>query len=300
MKTYVMEIKVTAKSSISHNGGEINGITAQLRREKFVDEKGSVFEIPVISGNSIRGKMRDIYAFDVLTKENGDRLKLSADDFNLMFSGGSLESTGSKLIDIEKVKKLRADLPGLSIFGCSVGNVILPGKLQIGKMLPICKESEHLIPDNFKDGVEIKSIWDLCQREMYTRKDDQKDENLNVFLSDEAKEGEKAIVQMQYYIETIAAGTVFYWKVCLTDTNDIETGAFLDILQKFSDTPYVLGGNGRIGFGDIGIEIIFTKTVNSDLELDDDFVKYVSTYNDNKKDVSGYFNKNIVEDNLLG
>ena len=54
MKTYILEGIVTALSSISHNGGEKNGIVTQLRREKFVQPNGKVIEVPVISGNSIR------------------------------------------------------------------------------------------------------------------------------------------------------------------------------------------------------------------------------------------------------
>jgi CRISPR/Cas system CSM-associated protein Csm3 (group 7 of RAMP superfamily) len=299
MKTYIIEAKVTALSSISHNGGETNGVVTQLRREKFVQPNGHVVEIPVISGNSTRGKMRDISAVDILTKENGEKIKLDAEAFNLLFSGGSLESEGNKPLNLEKVRQMRKDMPGLSVFGCSIGNIILPGKVQVGKMMPICKENEHMIPDNFKEGLEIKSIWDLCQLEMYTRKDDMKDENYREYLTDAAKEGEKIKSQMQYHTETIAAGTVFYWKICMIDTDDMERGAFLSVLQKFANTPFVLGGNGRVGLGDIKIEILSTNTIDSDVDFkNDDFVQYVETYQSNKKNVSDYFESGGVNELL--
>ena len=50
---------MTALSSITHNGGQSYGITSMLRRERFVQTDGSVEEVPVISGNGIRGMLRD-------------------------------------------------------------------------------------------------------------------------------------------------------------------------------------------------------------------------------------------------
>jgi hypothetical protein len=58
MKTYVFEGVVTALTSISHIG-DSHGVNAKLRREKFVQPDGTVEEIPVISGNSLRGILRD-------------------------------------------------------------------------------------------------------------------------------------------------------------------------------------------------------------------------------------------------
>lgn len=298
MKTYIIESKVVLMSSVTHNGGETHGTITQLRREKFVQPDGTVVQVPVISGNSARGKMRDIAAVDILTKSDESKIKVEVDTHNLLFTGGSLESVGGdKQLNLEKVRQMRSDMPAISIFGCSIGNIILPGKIQIGKMIPICQETLHIIPKNFIQDVEIKSIWDLCQVEMYTRTDDTKNEHYREYLTDEAKQGETIKSQMKYETETIAAGTCFYWKICVIDANDIETGAFLNILKKFVATPYVIGGNGRIGHGDIKIDIISTETINSEVNFkNDDFVKYIETYQSEKKDLSNYFESDKINE----
>ena len=54
---YQYEGVVTALSSISHIG-ETVGVNAKLRREKLVTPNG-IEEVPVISGNSLRGQLRD-------------------------------------------------------------------------------------------------------------------------------------------------------------------------------------------------------------------------------------------------
>jgi len=293
MKTYILEGIVTATSSICHNGGEKNGTVTQFRREKFVQKNGKTIEIPVISGNSIRGKLRDIAAVEILTKNNGVKIKVDADSFNLLFSGGSLESTGDTGVNVEKVRQMRKDMPMLSVLGGSVGNIILPGKVEIGKMIPISKETLHLIPIQFHTAYDElpKSIWEYCQLEMYTRKDDAKDEVKKEFLNVEVSEKKS---QMKYDIETLAAGTKFYWRVCLKDTTDQETGAFLQTLQTWSDMNSQVGGNGRIGHGSLKLEIKETKVIDSELDFkNEDFVTFIDAYKEKKKDVSSYFEKGI-------
>jgi len=292
MKTFVLEGVCTALSSISHNGGERNGTIVQLRREKFVQPKGNVVEIPVVSGNSIRGKIRDLAAIDILTKNDGLKVQVDADNFNLLFSGGSLESTVGKQLDIEKVRKMRKDIPMLSVLGCSIGNVILPGKVDIGKMIPICKQTLHLIPEKFHGTEEIKTIWEYCQVEMNTRKDDTKDENKREFIKKEALTDDLRGGQMMYHTETLVAGTRFYWKICLRDTTDIETGAFLSILQSWSNQSSQVGGNGRVGHGRLKVDLTETSVIDSEMEFtNSDFVTYIDKAKDAKKDVTDYFER---------
>lgn len=296
MKTYILEGTCTALSSISHNGGEKNGTIVQLRREKFVQPKGNVVEIPVISGNSIRGKLRDLAAIDILTKKDGIKVQVDADTFNLLFSGGSLESVGEKNLDIEKVRQLRKDIPMISVLGCSIGNVILPGKVDIGKMIPICKETLHLIPEKFHGTEEIKTIWEYCQVEMSTRKDDTKDENKREFIKPEFLTDELRGGQMMYHIETLVTGTRFYWKVCLRDTTDIETGAFLSTLQSWANQSSQVGGNGRVGHGRLKIELTETSVVDSEMEFtNSDFVTYIDKAKEAKKDVTEFFEKGAAK-----
>lgn len=295
MKTFILEGIVTALSSITHNGGEKNGTVTQLRREKFVQPNGKTMEIPVISGNSIRGKLRDLAAIDILTKSDGVKIKVDADSFNLLFTGGSLESTGGSGIDVEKVRQMRRDMPMLSVLGGSVGNVILPGKVEIGKLIPIAKETLHLLPESVHNAYNDapKSIWEYCQLEMYTRKDDAKDEVKKEFLQEDAKKKERP-VQMMYETETLASGTKFYWRVVLKDTTEEETGAFLQTLHTWADQNSQVGGNGRVGHGALKLEIKETKVLDSDLDFkNDDFVKYIDSYKEKKKDVSNYFEKGV-------
>src|SRR5690606_14632725 len=97
---YLFEGIVTAKSSISHNGGESLGIETKLRREKLVQPDGSVEEVPVLSGNGMRGLLRDRGMLHMCRSlgygepgEDGVPSGLTLSAFYFLFSGGSLTST---------------------------------------------------------------------------------------------------------------------------------------------------------------------------------------------------------------
>src|SRR3990167_9316390 len=96
MKTYLFEGVMTCLTSVSHIG-DSHGVTAKLRREKFITPGGDVEEIPVISGNSLRGILRDRGMLHMLrtlgygvNEETGEVHGLSLAAFYFLFSGGAL------------------------------------------------------------------------------------------------------------------------------------------------------------------------------------------------------------------
>lgn len=272
MKTISLEGVATAITSIIHNGGEQNGIASMLRREKFVQPNGKVKEVPVVSGNSIRGILRDVGMYDMLQKvgygvdkETGEVNGLPLSAFYFLFSGGALSSTGEAGINVDKFRRMKELIPLIGLFGGAIGNAIMPGKLKIGKLIPICKETLHLLPEKYRSD-EVESIWDYCQTEMYTRKDDEKNDKVRDMIDANVRAlltGGKTKLditkastaqQMMYRNESLAAGTKFYWKVTIEDPTDIEFEAFVNALLVFSKAPY-LGGRSSVGHGEISIKM---------------------------------------------
>src|SRR5690606_7055718 len=125
---------------------------------------------------------------------------------------------------------------------------------KIDKLIPICQETFHILPERFITGDEV-SVWDYCQMEAYTRKDDEKDERLRYLIESgqrrqlellaaeertrrgdleldvAADTGQKQ--QMRYHVETLAAGTKFFWSVVLDDVTPLEFDAFCVCLAEF-------------------------------------------------------------------
>jgi hypothetical protein len=284
MHTYTFEGVVTALTSITHNGGDSFGISTKLRRERFVQPDGSVEEVPTISGNGVRGVLRDrgmqhmCKALGYGVEKDGHVSGLSLAAFYFLFSGGSLTSTATDGLDIDKARELAKTIPLVGVFGGAVGNMILPGKLKCGKLIPICAETAHLLPDVYRETART-SVWDYVQEEMFTRRDDEKDEHLRRALAPESRllldnpasrrtalaEGRgEAAQQMMYYVETLPAGTRFFWKITLDDVTDIEYEAFLTTLAEFSRRPY-LGGKSGTGMGEVAVS--FDKWLRIDSRL---------------------------------
>lgn len=278
MHSYIFEGVMTALTSISHIGDSY-GVNAKLRREKIVTSDG-VEEIPVISGNSLRGILRDrgmLHMLHVLgygvNEESGEVSGLSLPAFYFLFSGGALTKDAGRGIDVDEARRWRDAIPLVSLFGGAMGNQILPGQAKIGKAIPICAETAHLIPERFVNGAGERSIWEMVQEEAYTRRDDEKNENLRRLIAPEvrglleakardqrAKSGTKDDVagetgqkqQMRYYVETLAAGTELFWEVTLDDVTPVEFDAFAITLAEFSRFPFI-GGKSGVGHGKVAI-----------------------------------------------
>jgi CRISPR type IV-associated protein Csf2 len=273
---------VTALSSISHIGPDVGGqnVTSYLRREKFVQLDESVEMVPVISGNGMRGLLRDIGMWQMckalgygVNEETGEIVGLSLPAFHFLFSGGTLTGQAGRGLDVAAARCVRELIPLVGLFGGAMGNQIMEGKLKVGKLIPICRETAHLLPEWCRPA-EPQSVYDMIQQEAFTRKDDEKNERLRQLIAPEvralleASAAEKAAKrgtaeerpdretgqhqQMRYYVETLAAGTRFFWELALEDVTDIEYDAFWATLSAFAQRPYI-GGKAGTGHGKVSI-----------------------------------------------
>lgn len=285
METLVFQGTVTALSSVAH-GGDKKGITTLFNREKIQMPDGSIEEIALITGNSVRGTMRDVsmlHLLGFLGYDTHDGLKLDLETYYFLLSGGALDSKGKRGIDIDLAREWRELLPPIALLGSACGNQTLPGKLEVGKLYPICEETRHLLPENIvPEGKHINSIWDLMQREGYTRMDDAKDDRVRNLLAapdrrqlearvkgerDKARAGELradkpgAKQQMRYFIETLCAGTDFFCEFVLHDPTDVEFDAFAVMVTEWQARSR-LGGCAGKGLGRFALH--FNKWIKLD------------------------------------
>lgn len=262
MKTLIMEGVVRAKTQISHNGGEINGNIAAFRRMKVIQDDGRTVEVPVVSGNSVRGGLRDIGAkkmLDLLGEDNKPHA-VGIDLFQLLFSGGNL--TDKKIDgDIDYFKKMRHNMPHIGLFGGAWGNSILAGKMKINPLIPIAKETSHILPKAYQ-GFDLPSCYAYLQMEMYTRKENSGDAQFEKYLESEENQ-DISTTQMIYHVETLSAGTPLYWKVILEDVTPVEYDFFLSVLESWKNIC-VVGGKSSVGFGQLEIAELNWREITKD------------------------------------
>lgn len=245
MKTEHINGHIIAVTPIHHGGDESTGSRATLRRIKYIVD-GKRIEIPVISGNSIRGVLRRLIMSHMLETlgygkhteegEADDRMK-SMKAYHMLFSGGTLESVeDSGSIDLALRRELRSSLPALSVFGSAIGNQMIEGKMKCGMAVPICTELASFLPGE----TPTNSIYELLTDDFTTRKDDLHGE----------REKDEAAHQMIVNFECFAPGTIFVHKFSLLDCNDVERAVIDKALQLWIARPYI-GGKSSIGYGEV-------------------------------------------------
>lgn len=286
-KNYRYDGVMTALSSVAH-GGETKSTTQVLRAEKVVTPDGKVATVPIYSGNALRGILRDC-GMRFMLRSLGDP-ELSIGALHFLFSGGSLTSKpvagkerakgaakhlgeSVSTIPISDARDLMSAIPLVSVFGGACGSMIMEGKLQVGKAVPLCQESAKLIPSKFHLAT-MPTIWEYLQTEGYTRRDDSKREEMRQLLggddrklldSMQAKSRQKTIdqdadgdvgahQQMRYHVQTYAAGTPFYWWLSLKGATVVEWEAMASCLVEFSQSP-TIGGKGACGHGKVDIKL---------------------------------------------
>ena len=243
---------------------------------------GSVFQtvltkdgrLPIITGNSMRGTLRDCSAIDLL-KTVG--CKVDKEIFNILFSGGNLNGTMKN--DVAKAKAVREKFPNISLFGGGLGDMIMQGKLLAGNLYPLCIETEEMLGEE-ANGISWHSLID--EMEM-TRMDNSKDDRMEKFIENaDAETKAKASTQMRYSVQYMAVGTVFVQDVVFVDCSELEKGAFYAALIEWFNKP-VLGGMSAKGFGifdgDAGAvyernaTVVVNPEINELVEKYHDFVK---------------------------
>lgn len=268
-----IETVFTLLSPLSHIGESI-GPNSYLATQDMLDAKGNPISVFAYSGNALRGMWRDAGAEYMLKKlGSGATLQIPLELFYLFFSGGAIG--GDQSIDIDQARRIRDQIPHLSIFGGGVGNMLLSGKLSVGEALPVCRELAHIIPDYVSGNREL-SARQMTTEISYSRKDDAKDDLLRPYLQDggipqlegpqmallpdpeqeKKKETKEKPQQMRYTMEVFCRGAVLWQETFFRDMNEIELGAFVAAISKWAENP-VLGGQNRIGMGRVKAEMSF-------------------------------------------
>lgn len=230
------EGELVATSSIVH-GGQTLGTVQYLRRERFLLPNGEVENIPVISGNAVRGALRD-HAADIY-HDFLEHRDLTLPQAHLLWSGGSITKARKEPLSGKRLREVREVCPPFALLGGGIAGRVVAGSLSVGKMIPVCKELAHILPGHVTEDKTLPSFWDLTQLEEFSR-----------FPDHEESSDEKTLL-MRYGVESFLPGTRFYWWARLDSRSESETSFFQELLRDFLTEKVVLGGAKSKGFGHI-------------------------------------------------
>jgi hypothetical protein len=278
-----------ALSPITHMMG-VSGNEAIINREKvFFD--GAVHEIPVLSGNALRHKIiRETGALYLVDNLNL-RGKLSIDQANYMFTGGSL-SESSTNDNIPIIAELQTVSPLFRLLGGSLKNQIIGGSLFVGRGLLCCLENQETIQkfvgENYilPEGKLLPAQY-FIGKHQYTRGDAGKMKDAeNIINNLEETKNDKSNL-MIYSGENIIQGSMFYHNITLYNVSSLEVGCALHCIAMWQNYGGIIGGSSRIGHGKLkssmwieGLVDWFGQEKNIS-ELVVDYISHVQKNKDN-------------------
>lgn len=235
---------------------ETAGNEAIINKE-YVYHNGITKMIPVISGNSIRHRLIREPGSMYLVNAFGLNGKLSIDQANYMFYGGSLtESTTSEnMRNLADLKKL---FPLYRLIGGSLRNQIIAGSLIVKRGVLVCEENRNVLSQQLPEGFELpeeilKSCEDFIKQYQYTRGDIQKSKEATEILKE--TEGDIDTNLMIYNGQSIIPGAIFYHGFIADNVSRLEIGALIHSIQMWENSGSTIGGSSRIGHGKIKLNI---------------------------------------------
>lgn len=257
MHTLDWKLQLTALSSIAH-AGETRGTITLLRREQLRTPDGRTIHLPLISGNSWRGRLRR-HAEELLRDELHYEGELHPAAAHALRGGGALAKTSHEPLSGARLQQLRNLVPLISIFGAAGGGTIIDGALQVGKIIPHVTETTHIA------GVKsASSAFKITQLEAYARQDDTgrhdfadvlpSDAQLNLDPDTGIPNPTAGSNRLQFHIETFLAGTTFSSWLRLRRPSDLEAAFFVDVLDDFAHHGH-LGGRSGVGHGDVHLTV---------------------------------------------
>ncbi|GAA1435856.1 hypothetical protein GCM10009616_34040 [Microlunatus lacustris] len=262
---------LTALSSIAH-GGETRGTITLLRRELIAQPAGPLVHVPVISGNSFRGRLRRI-GEELLREALYYDGQLSPAAAHALRGGGSLAKTSSEPLSGSRLQTLRNLVPQIGVFGAAGGGVIIDGALDVGKVVPHVAETSHITGYPTR-----RSAFEATQIESYTRQDDSGTHDFctvtptsELTLDPDQAELPATVglpgtaQQMLYRIETFPAGTVFSTWLRLRRGTPLERAFLHDILATYGRDGRI-GGRVGTGHGQVRVDLTCDDTATPDCD----------------------------------
>lgn len=283
----------TALSSVVHgeilNQGEEKGNVSGRRTETVIgyyendDEwKSKVIEVPVISGNSIRGigrRMLIDHSMNVLGTTIGelfDRPVIARQMVTALRAGGVTSAgTNAAKISPEKYLQISDNVPFVDMLGMTYQGHYFEGSAKIGILMPYLKETSYIFRSSFDkrliSEIDAKAInySEFMKNGVPNAKYTKRKENGFV----EAETEEEQLIQdnlkeqMIYGTDYIPAGTIFGTDNRVITDNEGTKLAFLAMFALIKEHAIVGGMSGK-GHGFIDFKLYQQTNNEAPIELD--------------------------------
>lgn len=239
-------------SPLAHFGDEMCGTMQTARRMKYKINNKFV-DIPVYSGNALRGILRSLVFEDMLEKCGMSVKSITQAVFYTIFNGGSLKSGGIENLDFKE--KITECCPPLVLLGSAYGSQMTEGKAKVGIVRPVCKEM-----NNYNRNKSEQSLYSGMVSEIFQTRHDRlkiSDENVK-----DVKEVPKETVQMKYEFETLSPGTKMETEISVEYASSLEKSCMAYMIELLKKSAHI-GGKSSEGYGMIYLDYSNSDNITS-------------------------------------
>jgi hypothetical protein len=233
------------------------GNEAIINREQ-VYTRGKLRNVPVLSGNAIRHRMiREPGALYII--KSCDLVgKLNIDQANYLLNGGSLtESSVSE--NLERIADMQLLLPLIRLLGGCLKNQVIGGSLFVLRGLLVCEENRESIRKMLPAEITLpdemlRSCEDFVTQYQYTRGDARKRHDSAQLMEIPDADDTNLMV---YNGQAVIPGSLWYHGFILQNISPLEIGALIHSLRQWETLGATIGGQARIGHGQLKTNIYF-------------------------------------------
>lgn len=229
-----MIVDLKLLSPLSHGAFDAgpDGNVMPLRRFPVMLD-GQVVEVPAVSGNALRGRLRRIIMRDFLRL-----IGLGPDDpqwdwiYTHAVNGGALSGSADTTVDPARIRRVRTNVPPLSVFGAALGSWFLPGRVSVGICWPVCDVTVKA--GVVTGGGPEPTLADIEGDVQHVRLPDR-----DVAIHQDIK-------PMPHGTETLTAGVILRTSILFhREATDVEQAIIVSAVSRLD----MLGGNNARGLG---------------------------------------------------
>ncbi len=236
--SYKLEGVITAISPLTQTGDQKTG-ASQMLPTKDVWHQGDSVQVPFVSGNSVRGRLRRMIMEDLCEQLHYEFTNEHV--WHAFFGGGQLQAIGpAGVIDLGFRKRITSLIPPVALWGFSLGNQVLESKMIVQDMDVLCEEMADYVPEKYK-SLCTSSFYQFVSHTMFTRKDDRQTGGV--------KSDDNPSIQMKIDVEVLIPGTRFYHGFVLRrNPSPVEIACLHRVLKLWGECP-TIGGKASGGYG---------------------------------------------------
>lgn len=271
------EFILRAVTPIAHHSGAYGNVSVFMQR-KVRRRAGGFTTLPILTGDSMRHQMREAIALALLDAVGlTARRSLTEAALRLLFNGGMVTGRGdASSVSLDAYRQMAELVPSLALFGGCTDSRVVSGRLAVSDANLICAESYDFLPEWVREHLETEGITLDGKRQHVeevtrVRMDATLDTSKRRLLAPEAETalvarlsgGERAHQKddaldrseakssmMPHSMETLVAGSLFYWSTSAVCYDELDVDTFHTSIATFLADAWV-GGKKGTGHGHI-------------------------------------------------